>query len=155
MLSALERPKECIRRSGCHYHIDRVLQEETFPLRQVYSTTANSQKFMLKYIHEVNFTDLQDIDNRLRGTANHVRLVKDAIPEKFMFVFQYFDDHLLTLARRDLSISMTKRILRDALCGIAELHDHNIVHTGSSPLTNKRFALTYLRQISRRTQCSY
>lgn len=141
--------KEYIGQSGCHYSIERVLQEETFPLRRVYSATqvnlitprydlptycflsANNQKSILKYVHEVNFKDLQDIHNRLRGGANYVHLVKDTIPEKSMFVFQYFDDHLLRLAQKDLPIAVTKRILKDALRGIAELHDQDIVHTGS------------------------
>lgn len=48
-----------------------------------------------------------------------------------MFVFQYFDDHLLRLAQKDLPIVVTKRILKDALRGIAELHDLDVVHTGS------------------------
>ncbi|KAH7391070.1 kinase-like domain-containing protein [Phaeosphaeria sp. MPI-PUGE-AT-0046c] len=121
--------KEYIGQSGCHYSIERVLQEETSPLRRVYSATANDQKFILKYVDEVNLKDLQDINKRLRGSANHVRLVKDAIPEKSMFVFQYFKDHLLRLAQKELPIAVTKQILKDALRGIVELHDQDIVHT--------------------------
>ncbi|KAF2176604.1 kinase-like protein [Zopfia rhizophila CBS 207.26] len=121
--------KEHIGQSGRHYSIERVLQEETFPLRRVYLATAGDQKFILKYIHEVNFKDLQDINNRLRGGANHVRLVEDTILEKSMFVFQYFADHLLRLVQKDLPLAVTKRILKDALRGIAELHDQDIVHT--------------------------
>jgi tRNA A-37 threonylcarbamoyl transferase component Bud32 len=86
---------------------------------------------MLKYIHETNFTDLQDIDNRLRGKASYVRLVKDTIPEKSMFVFRYFKGHLLRLAQKGLPIAVTKRMLKDVLREIAELHDQDIVHTGS------------------------
>jgi len=54
----------------------------------------------------------------------------DTILDKSMFVFKCFDDHLLRLAQKDLPIAVTKSILKDALCGIAELHDQNIVHTG-------------------------
>ena len=146
--SAPGDPKEYIGQSGCHYSIERVLQEKTSPLRRIYSATqvnlitrynlraycflsANNQKFILKYVHEGDFTYLLDINNRLRCIANHVRLVKDAIPEKSMFVFQYFDGHLLRLALKDLPIAVTKQILKDALRGIAELHDQDIVHTGS------------------------
>lgn len=137
-----------IGQSGCQYSIDRVLQEETSPLRLVYLATqvntiksdnsrahcflsTSNQKFILKYVHEVNLTDLQEINSRLRGGASHVRLVKDTIPDKSMFVFEYFDDHLLRLAQKDLPIAVIKRILKDALRGIAELHDQDIVHTGS------------------------
>lgn len=149
MSSAPVDSKGYIGQSGCHYIIEQVLQEETFPLRRVYFATqvnlitprfglpaycflsVGNQKFILKYVHEVNFKDLQDINNRLRGGANHVRLVNDTIPEKSMFVFQYFADHLLHLVQKDLPLTATKRILKDALRGIAELHDQDIVHTGS------------------------
>ena len=48
-----------------------------------------------------------------------------------MFVFQYFAGHLLRLVQKDLPLAVTKRILKDVLRGIAELHDQDIVHTGS------------------------
>ncbi|OJJ87487.1 uncharacterized protein ASPGLDRAFT_64598 [Aspergillus glaucus CBS 516.65] len=113
-----------------NYKIQRIFQEETFPPRLVCLATVDDQKFILKYIHPVNFEDLQSIDNRLRG-ANHVRLSQDTIPEKSMFVFEYFADHLLHLTQKDLPLEVIKRILRDALRGIAELHDRDIVHTDS------------------------
>jgi serine/threonine protein kinase len=47
-----------------------------------------------------------------------------------MFVFKYLTDNLLHLTQKDLSLEVTKRILKDALRGIAELHDQDIVHTG-------------------------
>ena len=48
-----------------------------------------------------------------------------------MFVFEHSTGHLLTLAQRDLTVVVIKRILKNALTGIAELHDQDIVHTGS------------------------
>lgn len=47
-----------------------------------------------------------------------------------MFVYNYFTDHLLGLAQKDLPIALTKRILKDTLRGLAALHDRNFVHTG-------------------------
>ncbi|KAH8732472.1 kinase-like domain-containing protein [Phaeosphaeriaceae sp. PMI808] len=108
-----------IGQSGYHYSIEPILTIDC----------ANNQKFILKYVHEVNFNDLQDINSRRSGGANHVRLVKDTISDKSMFVFQYSDDHLLQLAQKDLPIGTTKRILKDGLCGIAELHDQDIIYT--------------------------
>ncbi|GIK05575.1 hypothetical protein Aspvir_009688 [Aspergillus viridinutans] len=119
-----------IGQSGHKYKIQRVLQEETFPQRQVYLATAGDQRFILKYIHPVNFEDLQNINDTLRRNgASHVRLAQDTILKKSMFVFEYFADHLLRLAQKDLPLKVTKRILKDALYGIAELHDQDIVHT--------------------------
>ena len=90
---------------------------------------------MLKYIHEVNFEDLRDLDKKLRGATNHVRVIEDIILDKSMFVFRYFSDNLLRLGQTDLPLAVTKRILKDALYGIAELHDRDIVHTGNHPLS--------------------
>lgn len=49
-----------------------------------------------------------------------------------MFVFDYFADHLLHLGQKDLPLETTKKILKDCLRGIAEMHDQDIVHTGAS-----------------------
>ncbi|KAH7381557.1 kinase-like domain-containing protein [Pyrenochaeta sp. MPI-SDFR-AT-0127] len=127
--SARVDSKEYIGQSGCHYNIERVLQEETSPLRRVYVATADDKKFILKYVHEVNFKDLQGMNDKLRGNSDHIRLVHDTIPDKSMFVFPYFTDHLLRLVQKDLPLSVTKRILKDALRGISELHDKDIIHT--------------------------
>lgn len=95
-----------------------------------YYSRSGDQKFILKYIIPVNFGDIQDINNRLRGDVEHVRLAQDSIPDKSMFVFDYFTGHLLRLVQKDVPLDMTKRILKDALRGIVELHDRDIVHTG-------------------------
>ncbi|EFE35187.1 uncharacterized protein ARB_06144 [Trichophyton benhamiae CBS 112371] len=46
-----------------------------------------------------------------------------------MFAFEYFTGHLLRLAQNDPPLQITKRILKDALRGLAELHSRDIVHT--------------------------
>ncbi|KAJ0414929.1 kinase-like domain-containing protein [Aspergillus carlsbadensis] len=115
--------------SGRSYTIEHVLQEEVSPPRQVYRASAGDDRFILKYIHPVNFEYLEDLNNRLRGNANHVRLAVDNIPDKSMFVFEHFTGHLLTLAQKDLPLAVVKRILKTALTGLAELHDQDIVYT--------------------------
>ncbi|CAI6334266.1 unnamed protein product [Periconia digitata] len=101
MSSALVDSKGYIGQSGRHYSIERVLQEQTSPLRRVYFATANNQIFILKY--------------------------------NSMFVFEYFTDHLLRLVQKDLPLAVTKQILKEALRGITELHDHDIIHTDIKP----------------------
>ncbi|KAI3085200.1 hypothetical protein CBS147339_1450 [Penicillium roqueforti] len=115
--------------SGRTYTIEHVLQEEVSPPRQVYRASADGQNFILKYIHPIDFEDLQEVNNRLRGNASHVRLTVDTIPNKSMFVFETFTGHLLTLAQKGLPLPVTKKILKDALTGLAQLHDQDIVHT--------------------------
>ncbi|RAK99287.1 kinase-like protein [Aspergillus ibericus CBS 121593] len=121
--------EDYVGQSGLHYQIERVLQDETDPRRHVCLATAGDRKFILKYIHAVNFEYLKDINNRLRNNASHVRLTQDIIPDQSMFVFEYFADHLLRLSQKDLSLGTVKRILKDGLRGIAEMHDQDIVHT--------------------------
>jgi serine/threonine protein kinase len=70
------------------------------------------------------------VNNRLRGNANHVRLAVHTTPDKSMFVFEHMTGHLLTLAQKDVPLVVIKRILKNALTGIAELHGQDIVHTG-------------------------
>lgn len=67
-----------------------------------------------------------------RGLSScpYLRLLQDTIPEQSMFVYKYFTDDLLSLARKGLPITLAKRILKDTLRGLAVLHDQNIVHTG-------------------------
>ncbi|KAK2854399.1 hypothetical protein FQN49_005130 [Arthroderma sp. PD_2] len=129
-------------KSGRNYKIERTLQEETFPPRRVCLATAADEKFILKYIHTVNFEDLRDLNHKLLG-ANHVRLPQDILPEKSMFVFEYFVGHLLRLAQDELPLGVTKRILKDALRGIAELHDRDIVHTDPGKRITAREALAH------------
>lgn len=83
---------------------------------------------------------------------NNLRTFQDTIPDQAMFVYTYFTDHLLSLAQKDLPTTVTKRILKDTLRGIATLHDKHIVHTGT-PILHKRSnfeRLMYELQISRR-----
>ena len=99
------------------------------------------------------FEDLREVNHRLRGNASHVRLAVDTIPDKSMFVFEHLTGHLLNLAQKDLSLAAIKRILKDALTGLAELHDQDVVHTGIPVLfsRNTRSKLTLRRYKTR--QC--
>ncbi|KAB8265362.1 kinase-like protein [Aspergillus pseudonomiae] len=115
--------------SGRTYTIEHVLKEEVSPPRQVYRASADGQQFILKYIHPVNFEDLEEVNNLLRGNASHVRLAVDTIPDKSMFVFEHFTGHLLALAQKDLPLVVIKRILKNAPTGLVELHDQDIIHT--------------------------
>ena len=67
---------------------------------------------------------------RVLATSRYLRLLQDTIPDRSMFVYKYLKDHLLSLAQKDLPLLLTKRILKGALHGLAELHHQNIVHTG-------------------------
>lgn len=66
----------------------------------------------------------------------YLRLMRDTIPEKSTIIYDYATDHLLSLAQQEIPLPARKRILRDALRGLAVLHSKNIVHAGMSDLIN-------------------
>lgn len=88
------------------------------------------QKFVVKTIL-ADFEYYQDMQRALHPSC-YLRLLEDTVPDKSMFIYRYFNDHLLSLAQRDLPLRITKGIMRDVLRGLAELHHQNIVHTGQS-----------------------
>jgi serine/threonine protein kinase len=67
------------------------------------------------------FDDLQD--------SPYVRIADDTIPGESMFAYKYLQDHLLSFVLEELPLSMMKRVLRDALRGVAAMHEKGIVHT--------------------------
>lgn len=65
----------------------------------------------------------------------HLRVSCDTISEQSTFVYKYLSDDLLSLTQKDLPLTLVKRILKDALRGLAALHDRDIVHTGIPKLS--------------------
>lgn len=54
-----------------------------------------------------------------------------------MFIYRYLSDHLLSFAQEDPDLPILKRVLKDALRGIAAMHDQDIVHTGMLDAVHK------------------
>ncbi|KAL9119080.1 MAG: hypothetical protein Q9187_004366 [Circinaria calcarea] len=123
---------ELVGKSGRRYLIERVLQEKVIPPHRVYLANAGNQKFILKDVSQSDFEYYQDMYHSLRSCP-YLRLLQDTVPEQSMFVYNYFTDHLLSLAQNDLPIALTKRILKDTLRGLEALHDQNIVHADVKP----------------------
>ncbi|KAI4126993.1 MAG: hypothetical protein LQ338_003448 [Usnochroma carphineum] len=120
-----------IGQSGHRYLIDRVLQDKGPPFGRVCLATADNQKFVLKDI-PADFEYYEKMYRNLCGCP-YLRPLQDIIPDQSIFVFDYYTDHLLNVVQKDLPDAVIKRILHDALCGLATLHDHNIVHTDIKP----------------------
>jgi serine/threonine protein kinase len=77
-----------------------------------------------------DFEYLQGIYSKV-DTCPYLRLPQDVIPNRPMFVYKYFTDELLSLTTKvDLPLTTTKRILKDALRGLAAMHEKHIVHNG-------------------------
>ncbi|KJF60499.1 serine/threonine protein kinase [Coccidioides immitis RS] len=114
--------------SGRHYLIKKVLQEKELTRLRVYLAVSDEQQFVLKEVFQNDFHYYRNMHKDLGSP--YLRTLSDTIPEESLFVYKYFTDHLLRMApQTNLPLDITKRILRDALRGIAALHERDIVHT--------------------------
>lgn len=97
-------------------------------------TTTNSSgdgnRFVVKNIFHAEFEYQLDLQTPLAGSLN-LRTVMDTIPEHLLFVYEYLNDNLLELAEKENPPSAErKKILRDTLTGLADLHERGILHGG-------------------------
>lgn len=100
----------------------KLLQPLTFVIR------SGDQKYVLKSVVPTDFDYFQKMFDDLRSSP-YIRVSDDAIPTESMFAYKYLRGHLLSFVQKDIPLPTTKRILRDALRGIATLHEKGIVHT--------------------------
>jgi serine/threonine protein kinase len=61
-----------------------------------------------------------------------IRLPVDTVSDQRILVFKYLKEDLLTLVRKKIPTDATKRILKDSLKGLAEMHDQDIIHLGNA-----------------------
>ncbi|KLJ12320.1 hypothetical protein EMPG_12623 [Blastomyces silverae] len=75
---------------------------------------------------------MRTYDRGFVKTSSFLQLLHDVIPDKWIFVYKYMymEDDFLSLVRKQLSMQARKQILKASLRGIAELHSHDIVHSG-------------------------
>jgi CRP-like cAMP-binding protein len=92
--------------------------------------SAGERPFVLKEVLKYHFHDDVALHRNLPRSP-FVRTLEDTAEAYSMLVYPYLKDDLLKLcATRRLPLRSTKQILKDALCGIAELHAKDFVHTG-------------------------
>jgi hypothetical protein len=89
-----------------------------------------SENFVLKEIPRNNYKIRLGIYERLGSSCPQLRGLEDAAPEQSIFIFKYLRENFLGLVQKDLPTAVTKRILRDALRGLAAMHDRDIIHNG-------------------------
>lgn len=73
----------------------------------------------------------------LRERASRLlRLPADSVPDRHTLVYEYFTDDLLQLVRKGFSMQDRRKILTASARAIADLHERDVVHLGTT-----RFAL--------------
>ncbi|KAI1172995.1 kinase-like protein [Nemania sp. FL0916] len=90
------------------------------------------RQFILKDVIPGDFNYNLTLQKRVEHATN-ARTVVDTIPEQRIFVFPYLEKALLHVDTAALPSVAKKAIIRDALTGLADLHDQRIYHTDVKP----------------------
>ncbi|GAD96440.1 calcium/calmodulin dependent protein kinase, putative [Paecilomyces variotii No. 5] len=125
-------PGEYIGATGNHYRFKEFFQIRPH-LGRVWLATSGRNQFVLKDIPESIFFHFnKEIKPRL-AHAPYIRLPCDHIPGQRILVYQYLTYDFLRLVQKRIPIRSRKKILKDSLRGIAELHDRDVVHLDIKP----------------------
>ncbi|KAI0378640.1 kinase-like domain-containing protein [Hypomontagnella monticulosa] len=126
-------------KSGRQYSIQEILSERRDPLLCVYRAYGDllginnkGYSFIIKNMIPGEFEYQQDLQQRLSSCPN-LRTVVDTIPDRELFVYHFLATDLLQLSQRPLSKETRRSILKQALKGLAELHERGIIHTDIKP----------------------
>ncbi|KAL1959519.1 hypothetical protein VTO42DRAFT_1964 [Malbranchea cinnamomea] len=120
-------PSELIGAAGSRYLLKQLIQERP-NLGRVWLAISGQERVIMQEIPRAVFSSFnEDIRPRLPESP-YRRLPHDTIPNRQIFVYKYMNDDLLSIARTQMSVRARKQILKASLPGIAELHNHDIVH---------------------------
>lgn len=62
----------------------------------------------------------------------NVRPLVDTKASLELLIYPFLDAHLLEFAQKNLSASTRRDIVRDALQGLADMHDRGVIHNGGA-----------------------
>ncbi|KAL8383698.1 hypothetical protein RB595_010751 [Gaeumannomyces hyphopodioides] len=117
--------------SGKSYTIDGNLREGRHS--HVYRATHAERLYVLKEVIPGEFDSQVSLEKRVEHSS-HVRTAIDTIPDRYLLVYPHLEDSLY-FHKWPLSFAPAakKKLLRDALSGLADLHDQRIIHTDIGP----------------------
>jgi serine/threonine protein kinase len=99
-------------------------------------TRSGHDRFILMDVPEAIFTHFnKDIRHNLRNNP-FLRLPVDTISNQCILVFKYLEEDLLSLVRKQIPTSVTKKILKDSFKGLVEMHEQDIVHLGTTAVSD-------------------
>lgn len=93
--------------------------------------SSGDAKYVLKEVPKENYQIRRNIYSILNNRTQYVRPLEDTVEENAILVHKYFNNNLLTLVQRGLPPRVTRKVLKDVLRGLADLHELDIVHNGN------------------------
>ncbi|KAK4032420.1 kinase-like domain-containing protein [Parachaetomium inaequale] len=120
--------------SGRCYTIDETIYQRSRGrlLCCLYRASHEKKQYLLKDMLPGDYEYILDLQRLVDGSA-HVRTLVDTIPDCHMFVYPFLDTNLHQVQTTAIAPALKKIILRDALAGLADLHDKGIYHTDIKP----------------------
>ncbi|PGH20109.1 serine/threonine protein kinase [Polytolypa hystricis UAMH7299] len=107
----------------------KILAYRRKPLLYVYRASAEGRKYVVKNLIQGEFEYQLNLQKSLSSCPN-VRAVVDTAQELKMFIYPYLSEDLLRLSQKRFSKETRRSILRNALNGLADMHDRDILHNG-------------------------
>ena len=133
--------------SGRTYTIQEVLAERQKPLLCVYrarydpnpilnssdaaliTRSADGQNFIVKNMIPGEYKYQQDLQKPLASCPN-LRTMVDGLPGPELFIYPFLETDFLRFSQKNLTEATRRSMLKNALVGLATLHERNIIHTG-------------------------
>ncbi|PYH30779.1 kinase-like protein [Aspergillus neoniger CBS 115656] len=117
------------------YRIEKLLTHGGKSGLHVYraNTTTNNKQYIIKTNIPGDFQHQLNIQNQLSSCSN-IRTFVNSVRETEVFIYPFLSGDLLRFSqRRMISHETRKRILRDALSGLVEMHERDMVHNDIKP----------------------
>ncbi|KAH7036016.1 serine/threonine protein kinase [Microdochium trichocladiopsis] len=120
--------------SGHTYTIKDTLVARPKPFSSVFLAESEGKQFVIKDSlgSEADLRYRANVHDRVADSP-HVRARIDTITGESAFVMPYMDDDLLQMAGNNLFKDVRKNVLRQALCGLRDLHDKDLAHNDVKP----------------------
>ncbi|CZT12554.1 uncharacterized protein RCO7_11469 [Rhynchosporium graminicola] len=113
--------------SGRIYTIGESIVERRDPLLCVYRASVEGKKFILKNMIPGEYEYQKDLQESV-SYCPHLRTIVDGVPGPDLFIYPFLETNLLQFSQNKLLDTTRKFILKNALVGLATLHEKNIIH---------------------------
>ncbi|KAL2814445.1 kinase-like domain-containing protein [Aspergillus granulosus] len=116
--------------SGTNYKLNELLTDPLGKTPPIYRAGADGSNYLVKTGLYSDEFDYQLVLRDQLTSSQNIRTVTDSAGHSRALFYPYFYNNLWA---RSLSPEDTRGVLRDALCGLADLHDNGVMHNGLTP----------------------
>jgi hypothetical protein len=137
-------PRDFVGSSGRRYVFQQLIQERPhlgrvwlamFVLSSIQQNSltdrsSDEEQFILKEIPDAIFSAYETTLRQQIRESPYLRLPFEAIPQQRIHVYRWLTDDFLSLINKKIAMKWRKKILKDSLRGLMDLHATDVVHLG-------------------------